>query len=132
MKILMFGRGTIATQYGWALEKAGHSIEFYVRPGRAAQYGSIIQLDLLDARRKGDKRVVQETWPVVFREELDAKHTYDLIIVSVTHGAFAQVADFLGPRVANATVLVFNNLWMSPEQAIASLPADHQPGANNQ
>jgi len=39
MKILMFGRGVISVIYGWALEKAGHTVEFYVRPGRAAQYG---------------------------------------------------------------------------------------------
>ena len=32
IKILMFGRGVIATVYGWALEQAGHDVEFYVRP----------------------------------------------------------------------------------------------------
>lgn len=32
MKILIFGRGVIATQYAWALEKVGHTVEFYVRP----------------------------------------------------------------------------------------------------
>ena len=32
MKILMFGRGVIAAAYGWALERAGHEVEFYVRP----------------------------------------------------------------------------------------------------
>ena len=31
MKILMFGRGVISTQYGWAFEKAGHTVEFYRR-----------------------------------------------------------------------------------------------------
>jgi 2-dehydropantoate 2-reductase len=44
MKILIFGRGVIGTLYGWALEKAGHSVEFYVRPGRAAEYGSVLPL----------------------------------------------------------------------------------------
>jgi ketopantoate reductase len=28
MKILIFGRGVIGTLYGWALEKAGQSVEF--------------------------------------------------------------------------------------------------------
>ena len=41
------GRGVIAVAYGWALERAGHEVEFYVRPGRSAQYGGTIDLDLL-------------------------------------------------------------------------------------
>ena len=35
MRILMFGRGVIATIYGRVLHAAGHDVEFYVRPGRA-------------------------------------------------------------------------------------------------
>ena len=34
MKILIFGRGVIGSLYGWALEKAGHSVEF-LRPAGA-------------------------------------------------------------------------------------------------
>ena len=133
MKILMFGRGTIATQYGWAFEKAGHTVEFYVRPGRAAQYGSTVKLDLLDARKNKKGEVIRETWPVVLREELSGDHDYDLIIVSVNLGAFPEAASFLGPRVGKATVLVFNNLWTDPKVAIAPLPQNQMvwgfPGA---
>ncbi len=50
MKILMFGRGVIASIYGRALEEAGHTVEFYVRPGRASQYGPTLELEVLDAR----------------------------------------------------------------------------------
>lgn len=124
MKILMFGRGTIATQYGWVFEKAGHTVEFYVRPGRAVQYGPTVRLDLIDARKGGKGVVVQETWPVVLREELGADHDYDLIIVSVNLGAFPEAARFLGSRVGKATVLVFNNLWTDAQAAIAPLPQD--------
>ena len=123
MKILLFGRGTITTQYGWAFENAGHTVEFYVRPGRAAQFGASVELDLLDARRNRRGDSVRVTWPVVLREDLDADHDYDLIMVSVTHGAFAAAADFLAPRVGRATVLVFNNLWTDPRQAVAAFPA---------
>lgn len=124
MKILMFGRGTIATQYGWVFEKAGHKVEFYVRPGRAAQYGPTVRLDLIDARKGGKGVPIQETWPVVLREDLDADHDYDLILVSVNLGAFPEAARFLGPRVGKATVLVFNNLWTDPHAAIAPLPQE--------
>ena len=50
MKILMFGRGVISTLYGWALEKAGNEVDFYVRPGRAADFGSSVDVDIRDGR----------------------------------------------------------------------------------
>lgn len=61
MRILMFGRGVIATIYGWTLRQAGHDVEFYVRPGRAETYDDVIDLDLLDTRRRiRGQRVVQK------------------------------------------------------------------------
>jgi len=64
VKILMFGRGVIATVHGWALERAGHDIEFYVRPGRASAYGEAVELDLLDARRRVWGQRVVQAWRV--------------------------------------------------------------------
>jgi 2-dehydropantoate 2-reductase len=124
VKILMFGRGVIATVYGWALERAGHEVEFYVRPGRAAAYGEAIDLDLLDARRKLRGERVVERWPVRYRESLEPDHDFDLIVVSVQHYGFPQAAAFLAPRVGGATVLVFNNLWVEPPTALGPLPAE--------
>jgi len=124
MKILMFGRGTIATVYGWALTRAGHTVDFYVRPGRAAQYGPTVTLDLVDARTRGPGRGVKEDWPVRLREEWTADHDYDLVFVSVAHGSVEAALRFVAPRLGRATVLVFNNLWITPEQAVASLPVD--------
>ena len=124
MKILMFGRGVIAAAYGWALERAGHEIEFYVRPGRAAKYGESIDLELLDARRRLWGRRVTEKWPVRYREALEPGHDFDLIVVSVQHYGFAEAVSFLAPRVGQATVLVFNNLLVEPEAAVEALPAD--------
>jgi ketopantoate reductase len=46
MKILFWGRGVIGTLYAWAFENAGHTVEFYVREGRKAQYGSYVNLEL--------------------------------------------------------------------------------------
>lgn len=123
MKILMFGRGVIATVYGWALERAGHDVEFYVRPGRAATYGEAIDLDLLDTRRRVWGQRVVEQWPVRYREALEPDHDFDLIVVSVQHYGFAEAVSFLAPRVGKATVLVFNNLWVEPLAAVDALPA---------
>ena len=123
MKILMFGRGVIAATYGWALERAGHEVEFYVRPSRAAEYGPAIDLELLDARRRLWGRRVTERWPVRYRESLEPDHDFDLIIVSVQHHGFAEAVSFLAPRAGRATVLVFNNLLVEPRAAVDPLPA---------
>jgi len=125
MKILMFGRGVISLLYGWALEKADHTVAFYVRPGRAAQYGAAVKLEMLDARRSILGRRVNENWAIHMREDLPADHDYDLIILSVQHYHFDDAAAFLGPRVGKATVLVFNNLWVEPMSAVSRLPAAH-------
>ncbi|GAA3989837.1 2-dehydropantoate 2-reductase N-terminal domain-containing protein [Allokutzneria multivorans] len=124
MKILMFGRGVIATVYGWALHHAGHDVEFYVRPGRTATYGDAVELDLMDARRRPWGRRVVETWPVRYREELPPEHDFDLIVLSVPHHRLAEATAVLAPRVGRATVLVFGNVWTEPLAAIGSLPAD--------
>ena len=111
--------------YGWALEKAGHTVEFYVRPGRAAQYGPAVAIEMIDARRSIVGKRVNESWAIRMREDLPADHDYDLILVSVQHYHFEDVSAFLGPRVGKATVLVFNNLWAEPQQAASRLPAEH-------
>ena len=72
MKILMFGRGVISAQYGWAFEKAGHTVEFYVRPGRLATVGNTLALHLLDARTKTKGVLVDERWKVQLREQRSA------------------------------------------------------------
>lgn len=124
MKILMFGRGVIAAIYGWALERAGHSVELYVRPGRAAEYGSALALKILDTRTRRLRGVpVEETWTTRLREDIPEGHDYDLIILSVQHYRFPEAAAFLGPRVGKATVLVFNNLWTDPQAAASPFPA---------
>ncbi|BEL05374.1 2-dehydropantoate 2-reductase N-terminal domain-containing protein [Actinoplanes sichuanensis] len=124
MRILMFGRGVIAATYGWALEQAGHDVEFYVRPGRAAAYGDTIELDLIDTRRRVWGKRVTASWPVRYRETLEPDHDFDLIVVSVQHYNFAEAVSFLAPRIGRATVLVFNNLWVEPSDAVAALPAE--------
>lgn len=124
MKILMFGRGVISTIYGWALEQAGHDVEFYVRPGRAAAYGDTIDLDIIDARHGIRGRQVRHAWPVRYRETLAADHDFDLIVLSVGHHRLPEAAEFLASRVGRATVLVFGNIWAEPLDAVAGLPTD--------
>ncbi|SPL98395.1 unnamed protein product [[Actinomadura] parvosata subsp. kistnae] len=118
----MFGRGVIAGIYGWALHQAGHDVEFYVRPGRAAAYGDAIDLDLLDLRRRLRGHRVARSWPVRYRETLPPGHDFDLIVLSVPHHRLPEAVAFLTPRLGDATVLVFGSLWSEPLAAIGDLP----------
>lgn len=122
MKILMFGRGVISTLYGWALERAGNDVDFYVRHGRTADFGPTVDLDIRDGRATKKGKPVTGTWPITLREDLEADHDYDLIFVSVNHDQLDTAVDFLSTRVGKATVLIFNNVWAEPGAAVTQLP----------
>jgi 2-dehydropantoate 2-reductase len=123
MRILMFGRGVISTIYGRVLHAAGHEVEFYVRPGRAAENGDEVELDWIDGRRKPFGRRIRESFRTRLRESIDPGDGFDLIVLSVGHHRLAEAAAFLAPRLGTATVLVFGNLWEEPLTAVAPLPA---------
>ena len=123
MKILMFGRGVISTLYGWALEGAGNTIDFYVRPGRANQLGSQVKLNIYDLRQKEEQNQhIHQNWTINLREDLPVDHDYDMIIVSVAHYRFSEVASFLSTRASRATILILNNFWEDPQAASVDLP----------
>lgn len=124
MKILMFGRGVIATIYGWALADAGHEVAYFVRPARVKEYGESVDVEIHDARSKRAKKQVTEVLPTKLITTLDDDHDFDLIIVSVSHHSFGAAAKYLAPKLGNATILAFNNIWDDPQKAVSDLPAD--------
>lgn len=107
MKILIFGRGAIGTQYAWAFEKAGHTVEFYVREGRKVEYGSYVNLEMWDMRKRKRDRLTKEKWQIVTHEEIERNHDYDLIFMSVNPEQVSGATEYLASRVGNATVLFF-------------------------
>jgi len=124
VRILIFGRGVIGTIYGTAFQAAGNDVEYYVRPGRASAYGSEVQTDIIDARRKRKDRHVNDVSTTPLRESIDPSDAFDLVVVSVGHHRLTEAAEFLAPRIGQATVLVFGNVWDEPADAVAPLPAD--------
>lgn len=124
MKILIFGRGVIGSTYGWALEKAGHTVHYYVRAGRTQDYGGSLDVHIHDMRQGFFSRPVVETMAITCVEEIDPDHDYDLIFLSVQHYNFAAAAETVATFVGNATVLIFNNFWQEPLEATSMLPAD--------
>lgn len=121
MNILMFGRGVITTLYAWALEKEGHHIEFYVKPGRISEYGDTVSLNVFDSRKKGGAALVTEHWKIRMREDFPTDHDYDLIIVSVQHYHFKSVIDFLAGKTGKAIILVLNSFWTEPKELTENL-----------
>ncbi|WP_413405823.1 ketopantoate reductase family protein [Paenibacillus amylolyticus] len=117
MRILFFGRGVISTQYAWAFEKAGHTVEFYVRKGRTETFGSHIALEMWDARRR--KHLIQESWKVKLHEEISPN--YDLIIASVNTKQLPEAAQLLSITAGNTPILIFNNIWQDLESSILPL-----------
>jgi len=124
MRVLMFGRGVISTIYGRALQAAGHDVEFYVRPGRVAELGGVVRVDVIDGRRHPLGRRVREPFRTTLRDSLAPEDGFDLIVLSIAHHRLAEAAAFLAPRIGGATVLVFGNVWEEPLVAVAPLPAD--------
>lgn len=124
MKILMFGRGVISTQYGWAFEKAGHSVTFYIRKESTKGFNPEISVKILDARKKLAGVMNKEIWTTKVINDIPEQHDYDLIIVSVQHYQFAKVAGFLAPKIGKATVLIFNNFWTDPLKETALFPKE--------
>lgn len=119
----MFGRGVISLQYGWALEEAGHTVHFYVRPGKKELYGSQVHLDLLDARFDAKQMRVVKIVDITLIEYIPADHDYELIILSVQHYSFGQAATELLSKINGAIVLVFSNFWQDPQQLTQDFPA---------
>lgn len=124
MKILFFGRGAVGTQYAWAFENAGHTVEFYIREGRQEQYGSHVNLELWDGRQRKKERIIHEKWPIVTQVEINENHDYDLIFMCVNPAQVSSAIAFLAPRVGNATVLFFCHFWQNPQLAVYPIPLD--------
>lgn len=122
MKILMFGRGVISSQYGWAFEKAGHAVTFYVREESSQRYNTTFKMEILDARKKLRGVMNKENWKTNIVHTIHENHDFDLIIISVQHYQFAKAASYLASRTGDATVLIFNNFWNDPLQEVTHFP----------
>lgn len=124
MKILVYGRGVISSQYAWVFEQAGHEVTFYVRPGRKAEWGETLRLEIHDLRKGLKGNLVSRDWPVTLVEEIPERNDYDLFLVSVNTHQFPAVVEHIASRAGKATVLFFNNIWDEPYRVVAPIPVD--------
>jgi ketopantoate reductase len=123
MKTLVVGTGVIGTIYGWALAEAGVDVTHLVRPGKAAQIGDRLRLDVLDERKGHDKQNVTEYAPKVV-EALTPADGYELVMVP-TNGHQVEVAlASVAPRGGEALFLVFTSNWNGTDAIDRLLPRD--------
>ena len=119
MNVLIFGRGAIGSQYGWALERAGHKVDFFVRRGRSKDYGDTVSLCLYDFR---SRKQIEEKWKINLKEEIEEDKSYDLILLSVNpeqvEDALLQVKSF----AKNAVVLFFCNYGLGVKELAKAFP----------
>ncbi|MCR5678120.1 MAG: ketopantoate reductase family protein [Agathobacter sp.] len=121
MKILFFGRGVIGSQYGWALEKAGHTVDYYVRKGRKDLYAQGINATIYDSRIKDYRKF---HWNIHCIDEIPTEHEYDLIFLSINPEQIPVAIEELTPKIGNATLLFFCNYGRDVYSAIGSIPVD--------
>ncbi|KAG4106815.1 ketopantoate reductase PanE/ApbA family protein [Neocallimastix lanati (nom. inval.)] len=121
MKILILGRGVIGIQYGWALENAGNTVDFYVRKSNKHNYADYVELHTYDGRKK---QMINEKWSVNLRYEIPNDEKYDLIIISVNPEQVSGAIETITPIVGDANVLIIGNYGGNPVNKIQTLPHD--------
>ncbi len=110
MKICILGLGVIGTTYGYALQKAGHQVEHWIREHKRASAPARLSVEILDGRynKKGEEK--KDNYEILLAE----KNTdYDLIIMSVASGAVQNAMETITANHLNGSVLLFCNFWNS-------------------
>ncbi|MEE1296328.1 MAG: 2-dehydropantoate 2-reductase N-terminal domain-containing protein [Bifidobacterium sp.] len=107
MHILVIGLGVIGTTYGYLFQRAGLSVEHYVRAS-SARYGvRQVTVEMLDGRANGTPQWTRGTYHVHPRSRTD----YDFILVSVPGGGIASVARELRELGVTGTLVFACGIW---------------------
>lgn len=122
MRILILGLGVIGTTYGFAFQKAGHSVEHFIRENKIATTPRNLEIDLLDGRYSSKGQEVVADYSVSITKP-DSE--YDFIMISVPSGKLAEAIKTLKDNHISGTLLLFSNLWNTRheiEQIINGFP----------
>ena len=124
MRILMLGRGVIATVYGQAFQRAGHDVVHHVRPQRLAEYREPVSMDLIDGRLGPLGRRTQRDYAPRLQSSTAPDDRFDLVVISVGHHQLRDASAALAPHIGDATVVVLGNVWDELDAAVTPIPAD--------
>lgn len=118
MRILIVGRGTVGTIYGWALSQAGTDVTHVVRREGLPPTCS---LDILD-RRPGYPRHARVAYTPRTVRSITVPGGFDLVIVATKHYQAAQAIRQYLPATPGAVYLLFTANWEGTEELDRLLP----------
>lgn len=122
MNICVLGLGVIGTTYGYALQKAGHNVEHFVRESKRAEVGQSIIVKLLDGREnpKGDKKA--DSYQIKLAQP---DTNYDFILLSLSMGKLEAAIQTLSEKNIRGNIVLMCGVWEPVEEidkAIGSYP----------
>ncbi len=116
--ILVIGAGVIGTTYSWQLSLAGFTLTHLVRESKKDFYRENgIVIKCLD-QRHGRKKTLRTVYRPDIVTDLEAKNSYDYIIVSVNSQQLQDVLTFLKGRRGVSTVVFLQNMRLGEDELI--------------
>jgi len=108
MDILVLGLGVIGTTYAYALQKAGHNVEHFVRESKREKIGSTINIKLLDGRDnpKGVEKTNSYSIKLAHPDS-----SYDFIFISLSMGKLEAAIKTLAENNIKGTIVLLSGIW---------------------
>lgn len=112
MDILVLGVGVIGTVYGYALQKAGHHVEHWVRESKRGEFDSAFTIKLLDGREHAKGVDKTDAYSIKLAS---SGSCYDFIIISVSMGKLESAIQTLSANNIKGTLVLLCGIWENKE-----------------
>ncbi len=112
MDILVLGVGVIGTTYGYALQKAGHNVEHWVRESKRGEVDSSLTINLLDGREHAKGVDKKDSYSIKLA---DSGSSYDFIIISISMGKLESAIQTLAANNIKGTLVLMCGIWENKE-----------------
>lgn len=112
MDILVLGVGVIGTVYGYALQKAGHNVEHWVRESKRGEFDSAFTIKLLDGREHAKGVDKTDAYSIKLAS---SGSSYDFIIISVSMGKLESAIQTLSANNITGTLVLLCGIWENKE-----------------
>lgn len=112
MNILVLGVGVIGTAYGYALQKAGHHVEHWVRESKRGEVDSTLTIQLLDGREHAKGVDKTDSYSIKLAS---SGSSYDFIIISVSMGKLESAIQTLSANNITGTLVLLCGIWENKE-----------------
>jgi 2-dehydropantoate 2-reductase len=113
MDILVLGVGVIGTIYGYALQKAGHNVEHWVRESKRGEVDSTLTIQLLDGREHAKGIDKTDSYSIKLAS---SGSSYDFIIISVSMGKLESAIQALSANNITGTLVLLCGIWENKEK----------------